>query len=431
MARLEKRGRMLGSDESHAIPEKAVVAVPCDAVSSPPAGYVIPVRRKQADRVRLTGYTARKSHDVSGGERTLWDTELVGFGLRLRKKTGIGGSWIVRFRSRDELKRVTLGRTEDMDVSVARKLARDRLAAVALDGLPKRPKAPVALTFAAYYDEFWRDYERHWKPLTRVSNRGICRRQLLPNFGKSNVADIVKSDIVRWRDSLAGTGEAVFNRAVPVLSVMMKYAEQLGYRRKGSNPCRGIPRYKRELPERYLTPAEYRRLARVLDEDESKRPNDVAIIRLLLFTGARSGEITGLKWRHVQPSRLMLSDSKTGAKIVYLNSQAEAVLASLERRKSGDWVFPNLTGTKPRNVDYYWTAARKRAAIPDVRIHDLRHSFASTAVMNKVAFATVGKLLGHVLPETTARYAHLADEVVADAAGRVSGLLARHLGLGR
>ena len=368
---------------------------------------------------------------MSGGERTLWDTELVGFGLRLRKKTGIGGSWIVRFRSRDELKRVTLGRTEDIDVSVARKLARDRLAAVALDGLPKRPTTPVALTFAAYHDEFWRDYERHWKPLTRVSNRGICRRQLLPNFGKSNVADIVKSDIVRWRDCLAGHGEAVFNRAVPVLSVMMKYAEQLGYRRKGSNPCRGIPRYKRELPERYLTPAEYRRLARVLEEDESRRPNEVAIVRLLLFTGARLGEITGLKWRYVQPSRLMLPDSKTGAKIVYLNSQAETVLASLERGKSGDLVFPNPLGTKPRNVNYYWLAARKRAAIPDVRIHDLRHSFASTAVMDKVAFATIGKLLGHVLPETTARYAHLADEVVADAAGRVSGLLARHLGLGR
>ena len=109
--------------------------------------------------------------------------------------------------------------------------------------------------FATYVAEFLRDYARHWKPATERSSRGLINRDLIPAFGELQVDAIIKADVSRWRDSFGEHREGVFNRAIPVLSVMLKYAEQLGYRKRGSNPCRGIPRFKRQLPERYLTSA--------------------------------------------------------------------------------------------------------------------------------------------------------------------------------
>lgn len=243
------------------------------------------------------------------------------------------------------------------------------------------------------------------------------------------VADILPADIHRWRDDCAGTREGLFNRALPVLAALLKYAEALRLRRKGSNPCRGMPRYWREPKERYLTPAEYRRIGAALREDDDAYPAQVAIIRLLLFTGARVGEIVNLHWEWVQPPRLLLPDSKTGAKTIWLNSQALEVLESIDRRNGIELVFANKSGAKPIILDNWWLPFRRRCALPDVRIHDLRHSFASTAIMYNVPLATIGKLLGHVLPETTAKYAHLSDDVIGDAADRISGSLAQAIGL--
>jgi integrase len=149
----------------------------------------------------------------------------------------------------------------------------------------------------------------------------------------------------------------------------------------------------------------------------------------LLYTGARVGEILSLRWEWVQPPRLALPDSKTGPKTIWLNSQALTILEALPRRVDCPLVFPDKTGNAPVAVISWWTALRLRCSMPDLRIHDLRHSFASTAIMDNVPLATIGKLLGHALPETTARYAHLADDVIADAAQRVSGGLAKAMGL--
>lgn len=165
-------------------------------------------------------------------------------------------------------------------------------------------------------------------------------------------------------------------------------------------------------------------------EDEQAHPAQVAIIRLLLFTGARVSEISDLRWEWVQPPRLLLADSKTGAKTIWLNSQALEVLAGVERREDSPFVFPDRTGEKPVRLDNnWWPVFRRRCVLPDVRIHDLRHSFASAAIMDNVPLATIGKLLGHVLPETTAKYAHLSDDVIGDAADRISGSLAQAIGL--
>jgi len=378
--------------------------------------------------VRLDGHFARRRHRIDQPTQIFWDAGLPGFGLRVTRGRA-GGHWLVRLRSRGRDAKKSLGASRKVAAPFARARARALLAAVALDGLPQPAKAIPATLFATLAAEFERDCANRWKASTWRTTTAYCCRALVPAFGTMDVAAIARADIRRWRDSFAGKREGSFNRIIPILSALLGYAEQLGYRWRGSNPCRGIPRFKRVLPERYLTRGEYRRLGEVLALDDVDHAADVAIIRLLLYTGARRGEIAGLRWSEVQPERLHLADSKTGAKLIYLNPQAAAVLAGVPRRDGCPFVFPNRRGGGPRNVDPYWIKARREAALTGVRLHDLRHSFASTAIMGGVPLATIGRLLGHALLETTARYAHLADEIVADAAERISGSLARCMGL--
>lgn len=390
-------------------------------------GHMVPAAKKQGNRAFLDGNFARRNLPLKASEYCIWDTELAGFGLRVRP-TG-NTYWFVRLRHRGKHRRITLGKTTDLDAALARSQARRLLAEVALDGLPKRVVVRSTPTMSDFVATYFEDLSRVWKASTAKRNADAWRCDLAPHFGDILVADVTKADVVRWRDAFAGEREARYNRAIPVLAALLNYAEALKMRRKGSNPCRGMPRYKRQAMERYLTPREYARVGAELRAQEAAFPAQVAILQLLLFTGARRGEIEGLRWDWVKPPRLVLPDSKTGPKVIWLNSQALAVLEGVDRVPDCPLVFPDRKGTKPINIGTWWENFRRRCALPDVRLHDLRHSFASTAIMDDVPLATIGKLLGHVLPETTAKYAHLADEIVADAAKRISGSLASSLGL--
>ena len=202
----------------------------------------------------------------------------------------------------------------------------------------------------------------------------------------------------------------------------------MGLRPKGSNPCKQMTCYRMQPKERFLSPVEYRRLGRALAEHEAQWPDIIAIICLLLLTGARVGEIVGLKWGEVQPPRLRLSDSKTGPRFIYLNGAAERVLDTMNRKADEAWVFPNGRGDGPTvMLPCRWSQIRRAAALPDVRLHDLRHSFASVAINDGVSLVMIGRLLGHALPETTARYTHLEDGSVQEAAARVSRSLGQAL----
>ena len=290
---------------------------------------------------------------------------------------------------------------------------------------PEKRRVPL---FADYAEEFWLDYSPHWKPATQRSSRSRIDQLLVPRFGDLPVDMIERGDINRWRDSMAERGGS-FNRAIPIMSVMMQYAEKLGYRAKNTNPCRGVSRFKRDLPERYLSADEYRRLGRVLAEHDGVNPFVIPALLMLIYTGARVSEIATLRWRYVQPPRLQLPDSKTGPKTIYLNPQAIAVLDGLERRGDELLVFPAMRREAPINLGQYWDRIRRKAALPEVRLHDLRHSFASVAITQHIPLAIIGKLLGHALPETTARYAHLADEVISESADRICSTLAHSMGM--
>jgi integrase len=193
-----------------------------------------------------------------------------------------------------------------------------------------------------------------------------------------------------------------------------------------SNPAE-VKTYKTGTVERLLTTAELARLGAALAEAESRHPRAVDALRVLLLTGARKQEVLGLKWDEVDVAcgALRLRDSKTGRKLVALPPPAAEVLARQTRVEGVPWVFPGLGCKGPLvGLQRPWESIRAAAGLSDVRIHDLRHAFASVAVASGESLYITGKLLGHTRPETTARYAHLADDPVQAAAGRIAGKLA-------
>jgi integrase len=223
------------------------------------------------------------------------------------------------------------------------------------------------------------------------------------------------------------------NRCLEIISKMFNLAEMWGLRPDGTNPRKHIKKYPEEKRERFLSAAELRRVGEVLREMEQEGvelASAIAAVRLLMLTGCRLGEIMRLKWKYVDFAgrALRLPDSKTGAKVVYLGQPALDVLAAIERIEDNPWV---ITGTLPGAPLYdlqpFWQRVRARAGLKDVRIHDLRHTFASTAVATGQGLPLIGKLLGHTQVQTTARYAHLAADPVKSAANQVAKEIANRL----
>ena len=208
----------------------------------------------------------------------------------------------------------------------------------------------------------------------------------------------------------------------------MRQAEVYGYRPAGTNPCAGIRRYRRQGRERFLSTAEISRLGEVLARYEADHPQAVAIIRLLLLTGCRKSEIVTLKWRFYREGKLFLPDSKTGPRTVWLSSAAREVLDGLPRKSV--WGFPSPRTDSCLNavtVGRIWHCVRTEADLSDVRLHDLRHRYASRALALGESLTMIGRLLGHTKVSTTARYAHLARDTEKVSAARVGGSIGAHL----
>ncbi len=341
---------------------------------------------------------------------TVVDRDLPQFGFTVAKDGA--KTFFVRALRPTGVPKTILGTAEELTAAEAREKAVAAIAAAK----DERETGPL---FADFVEEFMRRQGRRWKPSTREGNAHLVDRYLLPFFGAMRVAEIDRADVRRWFDSMSGTpGNA--NRTLPVLSVMMRQAELWDLRPQGSNPCRNMRRYKTTPRERFLSLDELKRFGFVLEHAEDKQA--AAVVRLLLFTGARSSEITGLRWDWIRCSRAVLPDSKTGPKAVQLPPPARAVLNALPH--TSPFVFPNRRGDGPMTgLGYRWQKLRALAGLDGVRIHDCRHTFASHAVMSGLDLYTVGRLLGHADTGSTERYAHLADEHVRTAAGRISGIV--------
>lgn len=212
---------------------------------------------------------------------------------------------------------------------------------------------------------------------------------------------------------------------------MFSLAEVWGLRPDGSNPCLHVKKYSEQKRERFLSPEEFAALGKALREieaDDSETQSAINAIRLLMLTGCRLNEIMTLKWGYVdlRGREFRLPDSKTGAKIVHFGETVAEVLKSIEKLDNNPWVIiGRKEGARLTDLQHPWRPIRARAGLPDVRIHDLRHSYASGALALGEDLPMIGKLLGHTQMQTTARYAHLANNPVKAAAGKVSDFIGK------
>ena len=281
----------------------------------------------------------------------------------------------------------------------------------------------MSMLFEAVAGAAFRHYARVWKPGTLAVNRSYLDNQILPSFRGRRIADITRADVQRWFASLHATPAAA-DRSLPILSAILRHAELHGHRPDDSNPCLGIQRYRRRGRERFLTLDEYRRLGRTLTLHEAAAPLPATIVRLLLLTGCRQGEIRTLRWTDYRARHLFLRDGKTGPRTVWLSSPARLVIGRLPR--TGRWIFPASNGAGPMTTEplyRFWRMLRTAADLPGVRLHDLRHSYASFALRRGETVLTIGRLLGHRDGTTTLKYIHFADAMARDAVQAVGTVL--------
>ena len=351
--------------------------------------------------------------------RDVRDKDLKGYGVRVMP-SGTKRYFVhSQYRGRRVWKIV--GDAAALTEAEARARARSMLAAMRAGGEPDA-EDPGATPFEAVAEEVFDRYGRRWKPRTLEVNRIYLRRQILPYFEGRAIGAITRRDVQTWFRSLHATPAAA-NRSAPILSTIMRQAESWGYRPENSNPCKGIRRYRRGRSERFLSPEEYRRLAEALDRHGKDRPLHAAAVRLLLLTGCRRSEVLTLEWSFYREGRLYLPDGKTGPRTVWLSRPARGILDRLPR--SGRTVFPVEGRRAPWLwLQDFWSEVRSETGLDDVRLHDLRHSYASIALTSGESVRTLGRLLGHEQPSTTLKYAHLSDASVREAVDALAPVLA-------
>jgi integrase len=390
----------------------------------------------------------------------LWDVKVKGFGVRCQRRAKIylvksrvngrqrwivigphGSPWTPE-KARDRAKAILGDIADGVDVAALRE---NRKAIITVEEL--------AIAFLAEHVDAKR------KATTARGYHDILERIVLPRLGKMSVPAVEHADIARLHHALRRTPYAA-NRAIAVISKMFNWAEQHGHRSRSTNPCKDIEKFTEFGRERFLSATEITALAKALEASERDGTVGIyaiAAIRLLILTGARLGEILSLRWQNVDIDQALLNlpDSKTGAKPIYLNAPALEVLAKLPRLKNNPHVIPGgKTGAGLVNLQAPWRRVRQRATfllwednteasaivaelveiihrVPtapeilkeakrreielpngllDVRIHDLRHSFASMAAAGGASLPIIGALLGHRQSTTTAKYAHLAAD---------------------
>lgn len=382
----------------------------------------------------------------SAREWCLWDTEVKGFGLRVRP-SGVK-TYVACYRAgvgrKAPIRRCTIGQHgAPWTPEQARREAKRILGEVAAGRDPakerrdKRRAADEAATVRAIAEQWLAEHvDAKRKPRTADNYRWLLNHIVLPAIGMKKIAELVRADVAKLHYAHRGTPYAA-NGGIKVLRALCNWAEEHGFRPEGSNPARRIEKYKEHPRERFLSPRELQRLSRALVRAQrcgAVTPWGAGAIRLLIFTGARRNEILEARWEWVNLERctLLLPDSKTGGKTIHLNASALNVLAGLPRLDGNPFIIcGGKPGARLGDLEAPWRRVRKAALLNDVRLHDLRHSFASIAVAGGMSLPLIGALLGHRQASTTHRYAHLADDPLKAAAELVGSRIAAAMAAGK
>ena len=379
---------------------------------------------------RIPRITKRSVDSIKAGgtDTVYWDGELTGFGLRVRRSGR--KSYVVQTRIAGKLCWFTIGPHGPLNPDQARARALEILACAkkGIDPRDADARREAEPSMADLGRRFLEEYVPvHCKPSTREEYRRSVRLFVDPVIGELRVPEVQRKDIAALHHGLRDKPYQA-NRTLGVLSKMFSLAEVWGWRPDGTNPCRHVKRYKEHKRERFLSPQETERLGQVLREAEEEMPSAVAAFRLLLLTGCRMSEIRDLRWEYVKDDCIELPDAKTGGRVVPLGPEARAVLSAIPRDEDNPWVIAGrLPGSHLTDLQRPWRRIRKQAGLEGVRIHDLRHSFASRALALGESLTMIGKLLGHTQVQTTARYAHLARDSIQTAAARITGSIGGNL----
>lgn len=385
----------------------------------------------------------------------LWDDQLRGFGVRCRAS---GRRYYhLQYRFGRRVRWHTIGQHgSPWTPEKARREATRLKGDVAAGKDPAETKAAAQndVTVAEFCDTYLADAEdgkiltkfrQPKKASTLATDRGRIERHIKPLLGKRRVSEVTSDDIEQFlHDVAAGAtaadvktgpkgraivrgGRGTASRTVGLLSGIFAYAVKR--RLRADNPVHGVERFADGERERFLSAAETLRLGKALAKSEAagENPYAIAAIRLLALTGARKSEIVGLRWQDVDLDYgcLRLPDSKTGRRIVHLGAPALEVLAALPRLAGNPHVLPGEKNGAPfSGLPKFWERIRARAKLEGVRLHDLRHSFASAGAAGGDSLLLIGALLGHRNPKTTQRYAHVSRDPAKAAADRISSAIA-------
>jgi len=353
----------------------------------------------------------------------LWDDALAGFGVGVFP-TG-RKVYVAQYRQHGRSRRANLGEHGRLTPDEARSLAKQLLGVVetGADPIEARREARAVRTFGEVAEDFLRQHvAAKRKSRTEESYRETLTKHAYPALKSRRIVDVRRADLAKLHSAMEDKPSAA-NRVLAVVSSVWTWAARREEVSAAANPCLGIEHYPENARERFLTSEEFARLGDALrlaettglewSIDAAKPKANRApkpAIRLLILTGARLREILDLKWAYIDDERglINLPDSKTGRKSVYLSAAALSVLNTLPKIEGNPHVIAGSKAGEPRaDLKKPWTAVSKAAGLEGVRLHDLRHSFASIGAGASLGLPIIGKLLGHSQPATTARYAHL------------------------
>jgi len=386
----------------------------------------------------------------NGKERLLRDSEVLGFGLRISPEGQM--TYILRYRLDGVQRRYKIGvHGSPWTPEAARAEAQVLLGKVAEGIDPQEIKIAQRkeLTIGELCDAYLAEGLLTAKQTSIGTARKDIENHIKPRIGRRRASKITRADVEQLLREIAEGktrktrktghrglsrtrgGKGAANKAVSTLSAVLGFGVLRGVRL--DNPAIGVKKFPGKKMERFLSPAELARLGETLAAADAlgvESPFAIAAIRLLVLTGCRRNEILTLKRSNIDPHHrcLRLPDSKTGAKIVHLGAPAMKVIVGIPYVEGNPYLLPGKKeGTHVTDLQSVWTRIRKTAAIEDVRIHDLRHSFASVGASNGDSVLIIGALLGHRSTKTTERYTHLSDHPLKSAADRISDEIAKQL----
>jgi integrase len=357
--------------------------------------------------------------DRLGPGEVIWDAgkgSVTGFGARRQRGSAV--TYVLKYRTaRGSQRWHTIGRHGSPWTPETARAEAKRLTGVIVSGgnpAAERDARKAAPTLAEIAQRFLGEHaETKLRPKTAHDYKLIVEKMLVPTFGRKHLAELTRDDVRTFHHARRDTPVGA-NRALVLLKAIFTWADP-----DGVNPCRHVKPFPERPRERFLSADELARLGKALAAWPGS-PFASAAIRLLVFTGARLGEVLSLQWAWIDIAKrtARLPDSKTGAKTLHLPPPALAVLASLPRVPDEPHVLGAKRGTT--FVEEPWRRIRRTAGLEDVRLHDLRHSFASVAAAGGMGLPIIGKMLGHTQASTTQRYAHLQPDPVAAAAAKVA-----------